>query len=117
MERSIFRKIDNIKISINLKQIPTYSYDTFNDIFGFKNFYENEIFDVKKRNSIKLNFNCKSEFEKFLKSSIIEDIPLCFVEGFDNLFNFVKKIQMRPKKIISSYYHYFNELFKVWVAF
>ena len=78
MERSIFRKIDNIKISINLKQIPTYSYDTFNDIFGFKNFYENEIFDVKKRNSIKLNFNCKSEFEKFLKSSIIEDIPLTF---------------------------------------
>ena len=48
LERSIFRKIDNIKISINLKQIPTYSYDTFNDIFGFKNFYENEIFDVKK---------------------------------------------------------------------
>ena len=40
LERSIFRKIDNIKISINLKQIPTYSYDTFNDIFGFKNFYE-----------------------------------------------------------------------------
>ena len=114
MERSIFRKIDN-KISINLKQIPTYSYDTFNDIFGFKNFYENEIFDERKE-TIKLNFNCKSEFEKFFKSSIIEDIPLCFVEGFDNLL-ICKKIQMRPKKIISSYYHYFNECLKFGLHF
>ena len=39
--------------------------------------FTNEIFDVKKENSIKLNFNCKSEFEKFLKSSIIYSFMLC----------------------------------------
>ena len=38
LEKSIFRKIDNLKISIILRQIPTYFYDTFNGVFGFKNF-------------------------------------------------------------------------------
>ena len=117
LEKSIFRKIDNLKISIILRQIPTYFYDTFNGVFGFKKFYEYENIDYKKRNSFKFYFNCKSDFEKFLKSSIREDIPLCFIEGFERLYSFSKKIKMRPKKIISSYYHYFNELFKIWVAF
>lgn len=117
LEKSAFRKIDNFKISIILRQIPTFFYDTFNGAFGFKNFYENEIIDYKKRNSVKLYLNCKTDFEKFLKSSITGDIPLCFVEGFERLYSFSKKIKMRPKKIISSYFHYFNELFKFWVAF
>lgn len=117
LEPSIFRKIDNLKINIILRQIPTFFYDIFNSAFGFKSFYEYEIIDYKKRNSVKFNLNCKSDFEKFLKLSITEDIPLCFIEGFEKLHNFSKKIKMRPKKIISSYYHYFNELFKFWVAF
>ncbi len=117
LEQSIFRKIDNIKISIVLRQIPTYFYDTFNGVFGFKNFYESEIIDYKKRNSVKFHLNCKSDFERFLKSSITGDVPLCFIEGFEKLYDFSKKIKMRPRKIISSYYHYFNELFKFWVAF
>ncbi len=117
LEQSIFRKIDNIKISMILKQIPTYFYDTFNGVFGFKNFYENESIDYKKRKSAKFHLNCKSDFERFLKSSITGDIPICFIEGFERLYDFSKKIKMRPRKIVSSYYHYFNELFKFWVAF
>ena len=105
-----------MKISIKLKQVPTFLYDPFNNAFGLKVFMKKKI-DYKKRNSVKFNHNYKTDFEKFLNSTIIDEIPLCFVEGFNNLYVYAKKIPMKPKKIISSYYHYFNELFKVWVAF
>ena len=116
LEKSIFRKIDNIKINFFLKQLPTYPYDMFNNVFGFKDFYENKLIDLKKRNIAKFNLKHENDFEKFLNHTIAEDIPVCFVEGFEQLYNFAKKIRIKPKKIVSSYYHYFNELFKVWVA-
>ena len=116
IEKLAFRKIDNLKLNFLLKQTPTYPYDFFNNAFGFKNLYQDSNFDLKKRNKNLLIFSHKNEFEKFLKKSIIEDLPLCFVEGFVNLDNFAKKINIKPKKVISSYYCYFNEIFKVWIA-
>ena len=62
------------------------------EYLDLKNFTNIKNIDYKKRNSFKFYFNCKSDFEKFLKSSIREDIPLCFiVEGFERLYSFSKK--------------------------
>ena len=48
LEQSIFRKVDNVKISIKLKQVPTFLYDPFNNAFGLKSFYEKKKLIIKK---------------------------------------------------------------------
>lgn len=116
IEKNVFRVIDNIKLNISLKQFPTYPNDTFHDPFGFRNFYDKKSIDLKKRNSIKISLGVEDDFTKFLETSIRDDLPLCFIEGFNDLFQHAKKIKLKPKLVISSYNHHFNELFKVWIA-
>ena len=53
---------------------------------------------------------------EYLNSSIIEDIPICFLEGFLNLKNNVEKININPKLILSGYKYFHSEKFKFWVA-
>ena len=117
IENNVFRIIDNIKLNFLLGQFPTYPNDTFSDSFGFKNFYNNKKTNLKRRRSHNLRLGKNDEFTKFIETNMRDDLPICFIEGFDNLFKYMKKISIKPKIILSSHNHYFNELFKVWIAY
>lgn len=118
IEKGVFPIRSNIEMSLKLKQIPTYPNDTFNNSFGYTSLYEYEEINLLKRRSLNLGKKGKNDdaFVKYIDTIIRDDIPKCFVEGFDKLKYYSEKIKFRPKIILSSYYHYFNELFKVWTA-
>lgn len=121
IEKETFRKVDNIKINFLLKQLPTALYDGFDDKFKLRSIYNYLNQNKKKRSFCNLSNNKKikyqDQFTKYIDTYIIDDIPICFLEGFNNLMLKAKKINFKPKIILSSFYHYFHELFKFWVAF
>ncbi len=118
IEKTVFPIRNNIEMNLKLYQNPTYPNDTFYNSFGNTGLYKYNNIDFAKRRSFSLGKKVKTDsFIKYIDSVIRDDIPKCFVEGFDNLCNFSEKIKFKPKIILSSYYHYFNELFKVWTAY
>ena len=119
IEKAVFPIKNNVEINLRLNQFPTYPNDTFNDSFGYTNLYDNKEINLDKRRShhIKKIKGENDEFVRFIDFVIRDDIPVCFLEGFEDLLNFARKIIIKPKIILSSYYHYFNELFKVWTAY
>ena len=55
------------------------------------------------------------EFEKFLIKNFNEEIPTCYTSDFENLRNYVNKIDIKPKIILTFFGHVYNELFKLWI--
>ena len=47
---------------------------------------------------------------------MIKNIPICYLESFDFLSNLANHISIKPKKVLSGYAHFYNELFKLWSA-
>ena len=119
IEQDVFGKKNLLKINFQLKQFPTYLIKLFNYHME-RNEYEKCKFDMEKRiavsfvKDIKIKENI--DFIEYLNSSITEDIPICFLEGFLNLKNNVEKININPKLILSSYQYMHSEKFKFWVA-
>ena len=71
--------------------------------------------DQLKRNNLKLNILPKNNFEKFLYENIKLDIPMFFLEKFNNELNNINRKKIDPKLIISSTEHYYNEKYKTWI--
>jgi len=117
IENNTFPIKDNLKINLLLGQFPTYPNDTFKNASGYKNFYNQKKIDKEKRKNFDIKKEKKDEFINYINTIIRNDIPISFIEGFKDLFSGAKKIIIKPKIILSSYYHYFNELFKVWTAY
>lgn len=62
-------------------------------------------------------FNSEGEFETLLWKLILEEIPLCFVEGYDNFTRIAnQRYGCFPRVIFTSYGWYFDEDFKLWCA-
>lgn len=116
IEKAVFRIKDNLKINLLLNQTPTCFYDFFEGGFGNKILYKNKKKDLRLRKKIDFQISNQDEFVRFVDENIREDIPICFIEGFKEILKYTKIIKLKPKVILSSYYHYFNELFKVWCA-
>ena len=115
LELDTFSIINYIKINFKIKQlsIPPFSY--FNKINEIK--LLNNKYNFIKRKKIKFEKNKKNNlFETFLDSEIVFDIPKCYLENYINLKTYVKKINLFPKIILSSYRYWHNEIFKIWVA-
>jgi len=106
-------------MSFKLKQFPSYFQTLFNYNIENQSFKEFKI-DIKKRSLVLFDTNIKisedRDFIEYLNSTIINDIPLCFVEGFQNLKKSTEKININPKVILSCFKHFFSEKFKFWVA-
>lgn len=117
IENNTFSIRDNIKINLLLGQLPTYPNDTFKGGFGYKDFYENKKVNLIKRKAHTLKATKNDEFTSYIDSIIRQDIPICFIEGFNDLYKYAQKIIIKPKIILSSYYHYYNELFKIWSSY
>ena len=107
-----FRNIINIKLNLSANQFPFPTDKYFkNELSINKNLFN---YEKRKKNIIPLKTN--NSFEKFLEKNIYYDIPKIFLENFIPNLNLVKSYKIKCNKIVSSFSHHYNELFKIWLA-
>jgi putative transferase (TIGR04331 family) len=70
----------------------------------------------RNENFISLKFVKFKSFEKYLSRILIKTIPLSYLENFKLNLNIIKKIKIKNKIIITTFKHYENDLFKIWLA-
>jgi putative transferase (TIGR04331 family) len=106
---SSFKKNDQLKLELALKQLPTF-YD-----FSLTN--EIEIIEVD-RSRFNLNFRASNKFESFLLQMIPQQIPTYYLEGFSSLKKECKNryLPTCPEVIVTSSSIISNDIFKFWVA-
>lgn len=72
--------------------------------------------DFNSRKKINLNRNGDNAFEEYLLNRIYKDIPVIFLEAFQNIQNKVNQMMYQPKAIFTANGHWNNELFKIFAA-
>ena len=72
-------------------------------------------FDLNIRNK-KLNFNCYSEFEKFLSKNISKHLPLSSIENFKKHINHIFNKFYTSKNYVTSNFWALNDLYKIHLA-
>jgi len=119
IEKNLFSLCSYLKLNLKLKLFP----QNFKFLFNYKldnRFLDNIIYNQIKRKNIEFkNFKKTNEehsFQDFLDTTIKFDIPLCFLEGYDEIVKKNKTIKINPKIILSAYHYTNNERFKLWVA-
>jgi putative transferase (TIGR04331 family) len=105
---SYFSQISLIKLNLNLFQFP-YSY---REVFKLKQNFEK---DIEARCMLKPN-RFLSDFESFLYTYILRDIPKVYLEGGRSAQTYVKNINENPKVIVTANSHWSNDIFKWWMA-
>lgn len=108
-----FSTVALVKLNLALGQLP-YRDPFQEDLYG-----SNDLALSAKaplRTGIELDWQERSDFEKFIKSSILSDLPKCIVEGYATLRKKAKKILIRPKVVITGSSHWDNALAKTWIA-
>lgn len=65
-----------------------------------------------------LNINAESEFELFIQKVIAQYIPVCHLEGYNDLVGKVNSLKWpkSPKAVFTSNSHLSNDTFKLWLA-
>ncbi len=114
IDSSYFSKINQLKLFIKLKIIPSFYSSTFKDI----SFKPKECFDMVVRDKVfKNKKKLKDPFINYLYFAMKTDFPVVFLEKFNDVqksnsrFNKLKK-----KLIITSNSYQFNERFQMWAA-
>ena len=102
-----FNKINFIKLNLTLGQIPT-----INSKFDRKIFKNNTI----NRDKLKIGTESNDQFENYCNYAIIKNLPKTYLENYKNIKNFTDKIDLNPEKIITSYAHINNDIFKIWTS-
>jgi putative transferase (TIGR04331 family) len=104
---SYFKKIVLAKISLKLGQFSRmyYEFDKFIKMPSLSN-----------RDTININIIEKSSFESFVAKNIVLDIPIPYVEGFQNIRGEFLNVLPYCEVIFSANSYYHNDLFKVWCA-
>ena len=94
-------------LALSLRSFPRY----WNDTKQIRN-------ESEKRNQITIAHDGGSEFESFVRTVLIEQIPKSFVEGFDAISaaSQPRRIGKRPKVIFTSNLHLWNDEFSIWAA-
>ena len=103
--KTYFGKKTNFEIFIKSKTLPRIYVD-----------FEKEIKlpppQIRDRN---LELTANNDFEDFIKKNIFKFIPISYLEGFDVVENYCKKIKLSPKLIISAVGERYDS-FSIWVA-
>ncbi len=107
-----FNNKANIKLNLRAFQFPFPTSKYFNNELSLNS----NFFNFKKREKNIVKIKTIDDFEKFLERNIYYDIPKIFLENFLLNLNLVKSYKIKCKKVISGSFHFFNELFKIWLA-
>ena len=101
--------IQQMKLYLNLKQVPQI-WKSPEIIY--------RSYNINLRKKFLLSNKNFGEFEKFVRTDIPFSIPICFLEGFNELLDVVSKLPWprKPKFIFTSNNHDYDEVFKLWTA-
>jgi putative transferase (TIGR04331 family) len=97
-----------ILLSLKLRQIPRLNF------FFQKNSRFNNPILVER--DLNLEMHSNTDFEHFLKSIILKNIPKAHFEGYKNLLKKVQQITSKASVIFTANTYFDGELFKVWAA-
>lgn len=100
-------------LNLALKQFPSrirfFEYNRYRDIIP-----DNGITQV--RSNFNLDWSASSDFEKFVKSVLVNDIPRCIVEDYTLLRGYADKLSIRPKFILTGSAHWTDPTARAWIA-
>ena len=102
-------KIDVIKLQLKLGQFPVFYREQYNE----------ELMPQKSFRDITLSgLKCNSAFEQFARDVIPLQIPITYLEGYNNLSERTKNTGWpeEPKLIWTSNSYHMDEIFKFWAA-
>ena len=109
---SYFPRLTLFRIALKLGQWPR-SYRQFNKVI--------DPCEAMDRSEVQANFMAHltsqpgATFETFIRVNTFLDIPICYLEGFQAIYEWQKKIPM-PDQVFTANAHFGNEVFKVWAA-
>ncbi len=92
-----------------LNQLPRIFCEFYKDI-NFPNQ------DNSKRNELNLNLNT-NDFEKFLSKIIFQNIPICFLEGYNQMQKNVLDINLNTDLIVTGNRDFVSDLARFWTAY
>jgi len=89
----------------------------FPTIWATKTILKSPIDSSLRKNS-KINFDSKNQFEDIAIDLIFKNIPVCYLEGYEELKNSALNLSwpLTPKAIFTSNRFFDDDLFKAWVA-
>ena len=106
---------DLIELNLELNQAPIFSKNFF-----AKSKYLSAISALKPqihlRKKIRFDEKKLNNFEKFITTHIMSDMPKYLLEGYKILNKITDTIKLAPKFVVVFHEHYHNELFKFWYA-
>jgi len=105
---SYFSIFNLVKLSIKLQQLPRLHL-VFNRSVDFTN-------SLKVERDLKFNLKSSSLFEDFLKTNIINQIPMSYVERYPDFNKENSRIDINGKAIFTANAHWENDFFKIWCA-
>tara|TARA_B100001057_G_C22833005_1_gene944148 strand:- start:47 stop:1852 length:1806 start_codon:yes stop_codon:yes gene_type:complete len=115
----LIKKNHHFEFCKSLNQFPQYIFNREINHTNLKNFkYDTNSRDESKIsfNELSPNFSSDLDFVNFLNDTIQYDIPKCFIEGYEAIIKETKNIPLKPKIVLSGFNHFYNEVFKVWIA-
>lgn len=110
-----FSGYKNFLLNYKLDQFP-YKDEYFFSIDRYLKFFKKKIINTTLRKKIKFNQLKKNEFESFLSLNLGKDLPTSILENFSSIYEYVKKIPINPKIIVSDTNYVHNLIFKFWIA-
>ena len=110
-----FSGLKNLFLNIKLKQLPYKNQDTFS-IENYLKLFSKKSIDLNLRKKITFTKLKKTKFEKYILKNLKFDIPTSVLENFSYINNYVNKITLKPKIIVSDTQYQHNLIFKFWLT-
>ena len=109
---SYFSRAFLLRLCIKLKLVPR-AHPKFYEPISYPPIISRE--KLSRTNFALPASSTESCFEQFLSENILSDMPICHLEGYEQLINCQDELPT-AKNIFTANAHFRNELFKVWAA-
>ncbi len=107
--KSYFTPLKFLKLNFSLKQLP----QTYHNTFNFE--YTKKV-DINIRNANKIRIHQMNEFETFLLTNILNDIPTAYLEEFKAIRIKTDKLIYLHNTILTANAYWADDVFKIWSA-
>jgi len=103
-----FSPVSLAKLNFSLGQIPRMYLEEFN-------FSSSANYDLSYRSGSVIS-PVENEFEEFFLNSIFQDMPVVYLEAYQDVKKFVDQIPFGPEKILTANAYWGEDVFKYWLA-
>lgn len=108
-----FAPVALVRLNIALGQFPSLKFLHALPAATVTNSWPNE---TELRSAVQLAFHENSDFERFIKSVLVSDLPRCVLEGYSMLRKHANTIPIRPRAIVTGSSHWDDASAKTWIA-